>query len=68
VQAIPWDQLVGEAGVLPDPYGGGALHGSEIYLTRVDTQSGTVLEDFIVIKKKKNYYLKIIKLLMTGRN
>jgi hypothetical protein len=67
VQAIPWDQLVGEAGVLPDPCGGGALHGSEIYLTGVDTQSGTVLEEFIVIKKK-NYYLKIIKLLMTGRN
>jgi hypothetical protein len=52
VQTIFWGQPPGEAGVLPDPCGGGALHGSEVYLTMVGTRSGPALEGFLVIKKK----------------
>jgi hypothetical protein len=54
VQTIPWGQPVDEAGVLPDLCGGGALHESEVYLTRVSTLSGCTLEGFLVIEKKKN--------------
>jgi hypothetical protein len=53
VQTIPWGQPVDEAGVLPDLCGGGALHESEVYLTRVSTLSGCTLEGFLVIEKKK---------------
>jgi len=53
VQIILWGQLVGEAGVLPDPCRWGTLHGSEVYLTVVGTRSGLTLEGFLIIKKKK---------------
>jgi hypothetical protein len=33
VQSIPWGQLAGKAGVLPDPCGGSALHRLEVYMT-----------------------------------
>jgi hypothetical protein len=45
----------GKAGVLPDLCGGGALHGSEVYLTRVGSRSGPALEGFLVIKKYERY-------------
>jgi hypothetical protein len=44
-------QPTSEAGVLPDPYGGGALHESEVYLTGW-VHKGVALEGFLVIKKK----------------
>jgi hypothetical protein len=53
VQTISWGQSAGEAGVLSDLCGGGALHGSEVYLTGVSSRSGPALEGFLVIKKKK---------------
>lgn len=53
MQTIPWGQPTGESGVLPDLCGRGALHGSKIYLTGVDTRSGPALEEFLVIIKKK---------------
>ena len=53
MQTIFWGQPVDEAGVLPDPCGGGALHESEVHLTRVSTLSGCTLEGFLVIEKKK---------------
>jgi hypothetical protein len=52
VQTIHWGQLAGEAGVLPDPYGEGALPGPKVYLTKVGTRSGPALEGFFVINKK----------------
>jgi hypothetical protein len=52
VQTIPWGQLVGEARVLPNPCGGGALYEFEVYLTGVGTRSGPALKGFLVIKKK----------------
>jgi hypothetical protein len=50
VQTIPWGQPAGEARVLPDPCGGGVLHGSKVYLTGVGTQSDPALEGFLVLK------------------
>jgi len=44
-------QPAGEVRVLPDPCGGSALHGSEVYLTGVGTRSDPALEGFLVIKK-----------------
>jgi len=49
VQTILWDQFTGEAVVLPDLCGGGALHGSEVCLTWVVTRSGLILEGFLII-------------------
>lgn len=53
MQTISWDQPASKAGVLSDLCGGGALHGSEVCLTRVGTRSGPALEGFLVIKKEK---------------
>jgi hypothetical protein len=39
VQTIPLSQFASEAGVLPDPCGGGASHGYEVYPTGVAIQS-----------------------------
>jgi len=62
VQIILWGQLVGEAGVLPDPCRWGTLHGSEVYLTVVGTRSGLTLEGFLIIKKKKKKKEKMMKI------
>jgi hypothetical protein len=51
--AVERGEPAGEAGVLPDPCGGGALHGSKVYLTAVGTRSDPALERFLAIKKKK---------------
>lgn len=48
---FPWGQPSGETGVLPDPCGGGTLHGSNVYLIGVGTRSGPTLEEFLVINK-----------------
>jgi hypothetical protein len=53
MQTIYWGQLVGEAGVLLDPCGDGALYGFDVYLIRLDTRSGPALKGFLVIKKKE---------------
>jgi hypothetical protein len=53
VQTILWGQSTGKTRVFLDPCGEGALHGSEVYLTRVGTRSGSALEGFLVIKKEK---------------
>jgi hypothetical protein len=45
-------QPTGEARVLPNPCGGGVLHGSEVYLIGVSTRNGHALERFLVIKNK----------------
>jgi hypothetical protein len=60
VQIIPWGQHAGEAGVLPDPCGGGALNGSKVYLRGVGTRSGPALEGFLIIKKKRKLIVGII--------
>jgi hypothetical protein len=57
VQIILWGQPASEVGVLSDPCGGGTLHGSEVYLTRVGTGSDSVLEGFLKIKIKKRCIL-----------
>jgi hypothetical protein len=59
VQTIIWGQLTSEAGVLPNPCGWGTLHGSEVYLTGVGTQSGPALEGFFVIIIIKNEFFVI---------
>jgi hypothetical protein len=53
VQTSLWSQFAGEARVLPNLCGGGALYEFEVYLTGVSTQSGLALEGFLVIKKEK---------------
>jgi hypothetical protein len=53
VMFFPWGQPTDEAKILPYPCGGSALHGSEVYLTGVGTQSGPAFEGFLVIKRRK---------------
>ena len=53
MQTILWGQPVGEAGVLPNPCGGDALCEFEVYLTGLDTLSGSAFEGFLDIQKKK---------------
>jgi hypothetical protein len=43
VQTIFWGQPASKAGVLSDPCGMGALHGFEVYPTRVGIRSGLAL-------------------------
>jgi hypothetical protein len=58
VQTIFWGQPADEVGVLPDPCGGGALYGFEVYLIGVGTRSDPALKGFLVIKKKKRSYFE----------
>jgi hypothetical protein len=53
VQTILWGQPAGDVGVLPNPCGGGDLHGFEVCLTGVNTLNGSAFERFLDIQKKK---------------
>jgi hypothetical protein len=46
VQTIFWGQLAGKPQVLSDSCGGSVLHGSEVYLAGMGTQSDPTLEGF----------------------
>ena len=61
MQTISWGQSAGEAEILPDPCGRGALHGSEVYLRGAGTRNDLALEGFLVIKKKKMYIVSVFK-------
>jgi hypothetical protein len=47
LQTIHWGQTTSKAKLLPDPCGRDALHGFEVYLTRMGTQSGPAFEGFL---------------------
>jgi len=49
VQTIHWGQPAHEAGILPDPCEGDALHGSEVYPTWVGTRNSPALKGLLVI-------------------
>lgn len=55
-------RLCGEARILPNPCGNGALYRSEIYPTRVSTRSDPALEGFLIKKKKKKLQFRGIGL------
>jgi hypothetical protein len=43
MQTILWGQPASEAGLLPDSCGGGAMHRSEVYPTRMGVRNSSAL-------------------------